>query len=288
MQCTVVQLDIHCPESCSSLTCSNVEILSRLQVQDDQRPGRQGMVVLLPELEGILHPLQHWTSTAPEIKLISAPAITMVQQLCDKGKIPSGCNKVLVEHAPGVAKLLQYDARQHPEDAKQGRISRDLRALLTMSLGLSRAALKGASDCVTTPFEQPKMTKFEVMVRSATWTSEDHPNIRQLQGFRLDHDNERSRKNSASASASTGGKKKAASLQRSKEQLDEAHDKAEKLGACTKFKTSHRALTPGIFLSFCGRCYICEVGESSQSFHCTSLPVSHWHCSLVPTPCPMA
>lgn len=221
---------------------------------------RQGMVVLLPKLELIHHELQHWSSTASEIKLISPAAMDMVHQLCTNGKTSPGCNRgKLVEHAPGVAKLLEYDASEYPETAKQGLISPDLRALLTRSLELSRAALKGASECVTTPFAQPEMSKFEGMVRSATWTSDDHLAIRKVQKFRIDDDNERSRiaKSQASASGSAFSKSRAAA----KERLDEAHEKAETLHACTKFKTSHRALTPGIFLSFCGRCYMCEVGS---------------------------
>ena len=230
-----------------------------MQVQKDT--ARPGMVVLTDDLELIQHCLQHWSSTASEIKLVAPPIIDVVQHLCETRKIPSGCNSLLVQHSPGVAKLLEYDAKMHPQSASKGLISENLCHLLARSLGLSRAALKGETDCITTPFEQPEMTSFELMVRSGTFTSEDHLVVRELPGFFVDYNLEKHRKRGASASGSASSESR--KREKNEIKMNEVHERAVKLGACTKFKTSHRALTPGIFTSYCGGCYICEVNKSS-------------------------
>jgi hypothetical protein len=232
-----------------------------VQVVDDDE--NEGMVKLVPGLGAIRHVLAHYSSSAPDLQLINPLTIDVVAKICESRELPEGRDlELLSTYAEGVHQLLKHDAAT----AKKGKISKRLQKLLSMSLGVARAGLRGVHPCVTKPWRDD-MSPFERMVRTGTYTTTLHRVIRTLPPFHSDYINEMARLRSARASSLDKD-----ALEKINVALAESTEQAKSLGGCTKFKTSHRALTPGIFTVFCGGCGVCELFELMDHAECPLTP----------------
>jgi hypothetical protein len=167
-----------------------------------------------------------------------------------------------------VTALLKLDALQFPKKAGKGQISIRLKNLLELSLRVAQAGLRGQPDkpgCVSKPWDGGDMTEFERFIRTGTWAPQ-HPVIRTLSPFRYDYLNEMARTRQDKNTDAAQSKVRVEALK----VLDE---QAKSLGtSCTKFRTSHRALTPGLFTVFCAGCGVCECLEMMDHSECPLVP----------------
>jgi hypothetical protein len=192
-----------------------------------------------------------------------------VQEIISTRKRPSGeQQKSIGLYGEGVTALLKLDAVQFPKVAGEGKISRRLKDLLALSLRVAEAGLRGQPGlpgCVSKPWDGGGMTEFERFIRTGTWAPQ-HPVIRTLPPFRYDYNCEmaRARKDKNIDAAQSKVRVEALKV------LDE---QAKSLGtSCTKFRTSHRALTPGLFTVFCAGCGVCECLEMMDHSECPLVP----------------
>ena len=196
------------------------------------------MVRLLPALRTIMHPLLHWSSAnALEVMLLPPRLFHIVSAMIQSSRYPCGSDmESIALHGLGIMELIRYDSKI----SSGVQISATLKCLLTKVLKLAQACTGVGAPNLAKPFVSDiSKGAFEIMVRSGTFTTHSHRVVRTLPAFHVDNKNLKARERAA--------KRKA------------ADEEGEETEGCTKYKTSHRALTPGLFLCFCAGCGICEV-----------------------------
>lgn len=210
------------------------------------------MTLDLSLLQHIKYVLLHWASPAGEIKLIPPLVFDLVNEIVETGQIPRGEKlEKLNLVADGVYQLLKLDRVQASTGAGgaegTSQISESMRDLLRVSLEIARAALQSKTPCKTKPYiEVTGASEFETFIRTGAWFP-NHRVVRTLPGFRFDYNNEMARQSQ--------GKRNGRVNTAQKEARDEITEHARNVGStCTKYKTSYRALTSGIFTVFCGGC----------------------------------
>jgi hypothetical protein len=195
----------------------------------------------------------------------------------------------VIQCAMGVYNLVRMDVVLHPKGPAQAvgtaaqegkpRLSSDLRELLKTSLGLAEAALQLKAPVVredirephqltSSPYvsSKPDRSPFEVMMWTGSWFPW-HPVIRTIPECLQDHIARMARK---SKSALKKADERMAALEKA---AAEHVDRIQMEGTlCTKYKTSFRAITPGIFAVFCVRCGVCEGFEMMSHAESTLVP----------------
>jgi hypothetical protein len=196
--------------------------------------------------------LKHWASGAPEVKLVPPRLFDVVREVAQTGLLSATASHEITNHSDCLYCLL-----------KEGQNKEHMKSLLLV-------CLERASNCLKAKGGQGKMSGrqletaggatrawknvfidgFDEMVRTGTYAPH-HPVIRQLPDFRQDYLAEVSKKRS-----------RVVAKEDRTRVLDELRKQAEITGmGCNKYKTKHRALTPGLFTVFCGGCGICEAFE---------------------------
>lgn len=210
--------------------------------------------------------LAHWGCPDPELKFIPPPVFKIVQDIIDREGLYSSPTETGTEmvhrismYADGLHSLIMYDNRVHPDLAQEGKLSPALVALLQRSLGIARSSLKANSyvqgESVTKPYISIFATAFEEMVRTGIYAP-CHPVMRTFPYFRQDY--------LAGMSQSRRTNKQSSAKLEAQRLLRE---QSQRMGAtCNKYKTKQRALTPGLFTVFCGRCCVCEAVELMPRF----------------------
>jgi hypothetical protein len=155
--------------------------------------------------------------------------------------------------------LIVYDCveNQHSDVVQEGKVSRDLVALLKLCLRVARASLRSTSrvesgQSVTQPFDRRLHYRndFEEFIRTGVYAP-SHPVIRTFPYFRQDY----------LAHMDSSRRRKAGQEQKC-EAAEILRKQSERMGqTCNKYKTRQRALTPGLFTVFCGGCGVCEAFE---------------------------
>jgi hypothetical protein len=204
-------------------------------------------VRLDPVLNSIRDVLVHWGCPDPEIKLVPpivfAEVVKIIRTKC-VSKLE--LDKISV-YADGVHALLKHDKSTNPHLAAQGRVSDALVALLTRCISIASSSLC-VNQSVTKQYVSPFTTPFEEMVKTGSYFP-NHPVIRTFPWFLYDFNN---------SMAKT--KRQEALFMKLKDQAEiELKEELDQMGhTCNKYKSSQRALTPGIFTVFCGGCGVCE------------------------------
>lgn len=207
-------------------------------------------------------PLLHWASNAaPEVMLVNTLILPVVVKMIARQEMPQGddLTHTLCMFGEGVQKLVAFDRSCNEGLAESGKISATLASLLTVSVQLVRAGLKGRDPCV--PGQWPTETSvrhspFEEMVRTGSW-GPSFPVCRTMPAFHQDNLTEQAR---LRISAKNVAK-------------DELKEQSRAMGvACTKKPTKHRALTPGIFTIFCSGCGMCVLFEMMDHAECPLTP----------------
>lgn len=197
-----------------------------------------GMVRLLPALRTIYHTLLHWSSAnALEVKLLPPRLFHIVSDMIQSSRYPCGSDmESIALHGLGIMELIRYDCKI----SSGAQISATLKCLLIKVLKLAQVCTGEGVPNLAKPFvSDTTMSAFEIMIRSGTFTTRSHRVVRTLPAFHADKVNLKAREQFAKRRA--------------------AEKEDEETEGCTKYKTSHRALTPGLFLCFCAGCGICEV-----------------------------
>lgn len=215
-----------------------------------------------------------------EIKFIPPVVFSLIRQMVHDGLIPNSpvCGQV-IQYAPGVFHLIELDSSLNPAAAQEGKLSDDLRNLLTITLGLAEATLLPKAPVVredvgkphqltSKPYcpSNPQATPFEVMIRTGSWFP-GNPVIRTVPSFMADHVAQMARKSKSYRKAPM---ERMAVINKA---VEEHMQRVQMEGTlCTKYKTSFRALTPGIFAVFCVRCRVCVGFEMMSHAESTLVP----------------
>jgi hypothetical protein len=216
-------------------------------------PGTGNLVFLDVTKSANVRVLKHWASGAPEIKLLPPQLFDIVDGVTQNGILSETAAGEVTNHSDCLYCLL-----------KESGVTNDMKNLLRVCLTRARNCLKakGASHGVlskahlersggvTRAWKNVFIDSFDEMVRTGAFAP-GHEVIRQLPDFRQDH----------LAETSKGRTRRAAKQERASV-LEELRKQAAITGVtCNKYKTKHRALTPGLFTVFCGGCGICEAFE---------------------------
>lgn len=209
----------------------------------------------------ILPILTHWSSQASEIKLIPPPVFDKVTDLINTRLVNSlPISKIDIGlYGDALHLLLMHDQWERVGDStadnsSKEKISQHLSELLSRSMELCRASIACKSGPVVSLAWESEWTEFEEMVRTGVYAPH-HPVIRRLPYFRQDRIAERSKVRTRAAADQQRRQEDA-------EVLDYLTSQSGTVGVtCNKYKTKHRALTPGIFTVFCAGCGMCEAFE---------------------------
>ena len=215
-----------------------------------------------------------------EIKFIPPVVFPLIRKMVHNGLVPiSPVCAQIIQYAPGVIHLIQLDSSLNPAAAQNGKLSDDLLNLLTITLGLAEATLLPKAPVVNAdvgrphqitskPYcpSNPNATPFEVMIRTGSWFPRN-PVIRTVPSFMADHLAQMARKSKSNSKASMNRR---ASMDKD---MEEQLQRIQMEGTlCIKYKTSFRALTPGIFAVFCAGCGVCVGFEMMSHAESTLVP----------------
>ena len=183
----------------------------------------------------------------PEIKLVTPTVFKEVANIiATKSVCQTDLEKISV-YADAVHSLIMYDQSTNPNLAAEGKLSDDLIRLLTKSITIASGSLR-VDGSVTKPFVNPFATPFEEMVKTGSYFP-NHPVFRTFPWFLYDFNNSKAKTKRQRALYA----KLLALAER------ELHAELDLMGhTCNQYKTSQRALTPGLFTVFCGGCGVCE------------------------------
>jgi len=215
-----------------------------------------------------------------EIKFIPPVVFPLIRQMVQDGLVPnSPVRTQVIQYARGVSHLMELDSFLNPAAAQTGKLSDDLRNLLSVTLRLAEATLLLKAPVVredlgkphqltSKPYcpSNPKATPFEVMIRTGSWFP-GNPVIRTLPYFMADYLAQMARKSKSCRKAPAD---RTAAMNKA---IEEHMQRIQMEGTlCTKYKTSFRALTPGIFAVFCVRCGVCVGFEMMSHAESTLVP----------------
>lgn len=196
--------------------------------------------------------LGHWSTSAPELKLLPGKLLPMVQDICATSVITPAQHCKILTHSLCLAKLIQHDKYQ-PQvlglNAQNITLSDNLTALLRVICVKAKAGLSGKSKVTTKPWKSPYQP-FEEMVCTATY-GPAHPVTQCLPFFKYDYQNKQQ------------VVRYAINKNKELEELNqELKDQSQRMGGtCKKYKTRQTVLSSGIFTMLCNRCGIIEYFE---------------------------
>ena len=192
----------------------------------------------------------HWSSPAPELKLLPAKIISVVEQIVQTSVLTPSQNTLICQHSEGLYNLLMHDNQVlETQQATPATLSPPLVKLLTVMLSKANAGLTGRNPVVTHPWSSD-MPPFEDMIRTASY-GPCHPVFRVLPYFAYDHNNKQQ--------VIRYAKNRRGELEKMRSELSR---QLMCMGAtCNKHKTKEMLLTSGVFTIFCNRCAIIEYFE---------------------------
>lgn len=203
-----------------------------------------------------LQVIAHWSSPAPELKLLPAKLIPVVQNICSQQCVDPKELSAIHTHSSGLGKLILYDktfqaGNRGTSEAGNGCVSLCDKtvALLKTVLQKAQAGLTGKSTVTTKP-RQSNWQPTEDMIRTGTFAP-SHPVFRSLPFFKYDYLNrqqvERYARNKEEALKSIYAERAAIS---------------QRLGStCNKHKTRQNVLSSGVFTILCNNCGLIEYFE---------------------------
>lgn len=192
--------------------------------------------------------ISHWSTPAPELKLLPAKLIPTIEKLCETAVLTPEDQCAIITHSVCLSKLIQHG--QSSSACLGGvKLSPQLTSLLRVVVQKAKAGLSGKSKVSTQPWKSTQQP-FEEMVCTGTY-GPSHPVFRQMPFFRYDYLNKQQ--------VARYARNKDKELQQLK---DELKDQAQRMGStCKKYKTRQTVLTSGIFTILCNRCGIIEYFE---------------------------
>ena len=192
----------------------------------------------------------HWSSPAPELKLLPAQLIPVAQDIVETHMVRPQDVPLICQHSRGFFLLLAHDQKAlELEISSPVAVSQSLVSLLTVMISKSKAGLTGKDQVVTRPWSCG-MPPFEEMLRTASY-GPCHPVFRQLPYFMYDHLNKQQ--------VIRYAKNRQIELQQLR--LSLAKQSVRMGTTCNKFKTKNTSLTSGVFTIFCNSCSILEYFE---------------------------
>ena len=204
--------------------------------------------------------IAHWSSPAPELKLLPAKVIPVVERVCMSGCISLDDHNIILTHSAGLVRLIQYDeVVQQRKGNGLGQslgaehasrpVSAELLALLKVMLQKARAGLTGKSRVTTVPWST-SLQPMEDMLRTGTYAPH-HPVFRSLPFFKYDYLNKQQVERYA--------------LNKEEELRNMRAERtalSQRMGStCNKLKTKQKVLSSGVFTILCNRCGIIEYFE---------------------------
>ena len=192
----------------------------------------------------------HWSSPAPELKLLPAKLIPTVEKIVEKSLLTPEHTSLISQHSQGLFNLFRHDIqRLGTQHASSEKVSTRLVQLLTVMLSKAKAGLVAKTTVVTEPW-MCDMPPFENMLRTASY-GPSHPVFRRLPFFKYDYYNKQQ--------VARYAKNRQAELEGMQSELSK---QSVRMGAtCNKYKTKKTSLTSGVFTIFCNRCGIIEYFE---------------------------
>ena len=192
----------------------------------------------------------HWSSPAPELKLLPAKLIPVIDDVVKTSELKPEQNLLICQHSQGLFSLFKRDNHGLQDEQKTTvEVSAPLVNLLNVMLSKARAGLKGRNPVVTQPW-LCEMPPTENMLRTASY-GPHHPVFRKLPYFKYDYYNKQQVVRYA--------KNKQKGLVKMRKELSR---QSVRMGAtCNKYKSKNTSLTSGVFTIFCNRCRIIEYFE---------------------------
>jgi hypothetical protein len=189
----------------------------------------------------------HWSTPAPELKLLPAKLFPVIHDVIATRVLSPGAHHKIVQHSEGLHKLFKH--AKPNLDAQTQELPSNFLDLLGVILLKAQAALKGESH-VHTVFYKSELQPMEEMLTTGTF-GPDHPAFQRLPFFKYDYECKRDCAYDA----------KVRDRERKQHQA-EMDAQSMRMGAtCKKYKTKKTSLSSGVFTIFCNRCGVCEYFE---------------------------